>query len=265
MNKRHESNALGVIAVADDTLVEVASQMCHRLFQRASKANPIHFVLAGGTSPKAVYSAWTKFGAIEWQHVHFYFGDERCVGPDDALSNYRMFREAFLDVIEGELPTVHRILGEERPKAAAAAYANTIAACASFDGALLGIGADCHTASLFPDSAQAPSDSEVETLVVERADAVRVSLHYNALRRCRSILFYVPGEKKVDALKEMLLRGPKPASRVALSTSSVVVCSERCAALLEETEAKEALAKALSTGAVHTSFEERAAQRPATS
>ena len=117
--------------------------------------------LAGGTTPRAAYAllAGPLRERVAWDAVHVWFGDERCVPPDDPGSNYAMARAALLDHVPVRAVQVHRVLGERAPAAAADAYDALLRAefgapgAPTFDLALLGVGDDGHTASLFPGDA----------------------------------------------------------------------------------------------------------------
>ena len=113
--------------------------------------------LAGGSTPRAAYQMLATpqvANQINWESVHVWWGDERCVPPDDPQSNYRMARESLLDGVPIPLNQVHRIRGEDPPVAAAAAYEDSLresfGLSDGLDLILLGLGEDEHTASLFP-------------------------------------------------------------------------------------------------------------------
>src|SRR5882762_4308732 len=115
-----------------------------------------HIVLAGGSTPRAAYQQFVdaiREVGIDLSGVTFWFGDERCVPPDDERSNYLMVKHAMLDQLAGAAPTVHRIEGERGADEAADAYDRQLrdSAPPEFDLVLLGLGPDGHTASLFPD------------------------------------------------------------------------------------------------------------------
>src|SRR5437773_10575660 len=144
--------------------------------------------LAGGSTPKALYALlagapWA--GRVDWSRVHVFWGDERCVPPDDPASNYRMAHEALLAHVPVSEQNVHRIRGEDDPHCAAAAYERVLrevfatpvgpprpAPGARFDLVLLGMGDDGHTASLFP-GGTAVRESE-RWAVAERIEEVEM-------------------------------------------------------------------------------------------
>ena len=107
--------------------------------------------LAGSNTPHRAYELLAADPAVDWSQVHLWFGDERCVPPGDPGSNYRMAHETLISRVDIPVGNVHRIRGEDEPEAAAAAYAAEMDGVA-LDLALLGLGPDGHTASLFPES-----------------------------------------------------------------------------------------------------------------
>jgi 6-phosphogluconolactonase len=127
--------------------------------------------LSGGNTPRPVHEALAKIGDLPWEKIQITFGDERCVPPDDAASNYRMARESLLDRIKIPAGNVFRIRGEIDPASAAQEYEAQLSAFAArfgearyrHDLLILGLGEDGHTASLFPGS---PALAEVARNVI---------------------------------------------------------------------------------------------------
>lgn len=214
---------LSVIARKGSELLDIAVGQTAQVLKQAGAGRRVRFILAGGTSPREIYERWAQLTDIQWAHVEFYFGDERCVPPEHALSNYGMFKKAFLDARPNPLPRVHRIEGELSAEDASAKYRKLIEGVSLFDGALLGIGADCHTASLFPADTHDPN---VDVVTCERPDAKRVSLAARVFSRCKRVFFYVPGTSKIDALELVMLEADQPASRIAHSTRSTIYIEE---------------------------------------
>ena len=115
--------------------------------------------LSGGNTPRPIYARLASADyreRIAWSQTHIFFGDERCVPPDDARSNYRMARETLLDQVALPPENIHRIQGEIDPAQAALVYEQELQglfrtrALPSFDLICLGMGENGHTASLFP-------------------------------------------------------------------------------------------------------------------
>jgi 6-phosphogluconolactonase len=160
-------------------------------------------VITGGTTAGAVYRALASM-RLDWSGIDILFSDERCVPPDDDHSNYKMAKETLLDHIAPR--AVHRIRGEDDPDKAAAAYAREIAPLVErgLDLTILGMGADCHIAALFPGS---PALSETERLAVavERPDGMKgITLTFPALLSSRRIALIVTGESKANAVQKAL-------------------------------------------------------------
>ncbi|HET7172516.1 MAG TPA: 6-phosphogluconolactonase [Gaiellales bacterium] len=165
--------------------------------------------LAGSNTPRRSYELLAAEPGIDWSQVHIWFGDERCVPPDDSDSNYRMAEETLISRIDIPAANVHRIRGEDDPDAAAAAYADEIAGV-SLDLALLGLGPDGHTASLFPDSpALDVRDRLAVPVVASKPPPRRITLTFPVFERASAVLVLAPGESKADAIAAVL-RGPDP-------------------------------------------------------
>jgi 6-phosphogluconolactonase len=190
---------------AADLIVKIAS----KILQTNDKFS---IALAGGSTPETLYKllASNKFkNKIDWSKTHVFFGDERCVSPEDAESNYRMANEALLSRVSILPENVFRLRGEIEPEKAAAEYEEIIkknlGENASFDLILLGMGDDGHTASLFP---QTKALSETEKLVaanfVEKLNANRLTLTFRAINSAKNVLFLVAGAKKAPMIKKVL-------------------------------------------------------------
>ena len=175
--------------------------------------------LAGGSTPMKMYAllAATRLPTLDWQRVHVFFSDERCVPADHPHSNCAMVRRALLDRVALPAAHVHRIECEAMPGTLAAErYEAELRAffgsgppphVAGFDLILLGVGADGHTASLFPG---APALAERQRWVAHtRAPPgvvapERISLTLPALNAARRIIFLVTGATKAGAVGAVL-------------------------------------------------------------
>jgi len=153
-----------------------------------------------------------------WPDVEIYWGDERCVPPDDPDSNYRLGRETLLDRI-GATGPVHPMYDSGPPEQAAAAYQELLAGLPTLGIVHLGLGPDGHCASLFPDSTGA-AITDAATLVVANTDPhgvnphPRLTLTFPAIARADLVIFTVSGASKRDALARVRAGDDLPAARV---------------------------------------------------
>jgi 6-phosphogluconolactonase len=180
--------------------------------------------LSGGTTPRSLYAQLAGplyASSVPWPLVQVLWGDERCVPPDHAASNYRMAREALLDHVPIPAANVHRIRGEDNPVAAARAYEQELRSLlgtpqgpprdtpeARIDLVLLGLGDDGHTASLFPG---APLVTDGAPWVIAHRTHTeppwRVTLTPVIINAAAEILFLVSGAGKAPIVQRVL-EGP---------------------------------------------------------
>jgi 6-phosphogluconolactonase len=201
------------IRVEDDPAGAVAQELA-----RAAREGG-HVAVSGGASPRPAYER-AAARAPDWSAVTLWWADERCVPPEDPRSNYRLVRETLLDGLSRP-PSVHRVHGERPPEEAAAAYDEEISGV-QLDLALLGIGPDGHTASLFPGS---PALAETERAAVAAEPGLeplvpRVTLTIPALSAARLVLFLVVGEEKAEAAARAFGGEPDPATPASLVRSA---------------------------------------------
>lgn len=200
------------VSPEQDSLAERAAGVLDTLGSKALETDG-HFVvaLAGGSTPRALYRRWAETSALDWKRVILLFGDERCVPAEDERSNYRMVRESLLDALS-EPPEVLRVPGELSDAAAAArSYEFTLREALGPEGrihvALLGLGEDGHTASLFP-GGPALRENDAWCAGAEAPDGLaRVTLTVPCLRRARKLMFLVAGAGKADIVRAAM-EGP---------------------------------------------------------
>lgn len=188
-----------------------------------SAAGRFSVALSGGSTPRRIYEllAGGEFAPrVEWPRVHVFFGDERCVPPDDAESNYRMARESLLSRVALPAQNVHRMAGEGRPPESARAYEEELRAFFGgaewprFDLVMLGLGDDGHTASLFPGSpALAEGRAWAAANWVEKLGAFRLTLTAPAINHAAHVMFVVTGAGKAERLREVV-EGPRDPQRL---------------------------------------------------
>jgi 6-phosphogluconolactonase len=189
----------------------------------------IFIALSGGSTPRVFFERLALPPYLErvpWSHVNLFWGDERCVPPDDEQSNFKMANDTFISKVNIPDPNVHRIIGEDPPESEAVRYANEIRKNVSFnngfpefDWIFLGMGTDGHTASLFPD---APTLKEMKSICVvaehPETGQKRISLSLPVINNAKRVSFLVAGKEKAKVLKEILEKGdstlPYPASKI---------------------------------------------------
>ncbi|MFQ5465891.1 MAG: 6-phosphogluconolactonase [Thermodesulfobacteriota bacterium] len=179
--------------------------------------------LSGGSTPGMTYDALAgpdRAGRVPWQGVHLFWGDERCVGPDDPESNFAMARERLISRVDIPGENIHRMRGEDHPAASARRYEEELTGfftslgppgsapgtgVPALDLVFLGLGADCHTLSLFPGTAAL---EETERLVVEnyipRLGSWRLTMTPRLVGAAGSAVFLVSGGGKAEALVRAL-------------------------------------------------------------
>jgi 6-phosphogluconolactonase len=168
-------------------------------------------VLTGGTTPGQMYGRLAAL-PVEWGRVSLLFGDERCVPPNDAESNYRMAKEALLSRIDAG--AVLRIAGELGAEEGAALYDAAVGRLQPLDLVLLGIGEDGHCASLFPGHpALSATGWAVPVHDAPKPPPDRVSLTLGCLRNARRVIFLVTGAGKAEAFR-MAQAGTVPAGMI---------------------------------------------------
>jgi 6-phosphogluconolactonase len=172
--------------------------------------------LAGGSTPRDAYALLARqprLERVEWSAVHVYFGDERCVAPSDEESNYRMAADALLSKVPIPSSHVHRMQGEIAPEKAALDYAvllrDTFGATPHLDLIMLGLGADGHTASLFPGEDPATDDDALARAIYARGARMwRITITPRVINGAREVVFGVAGREKAAALKAVR-EGPR--------------------------------------------------------
>ena len=170
--------------------------------------------LSGGATPRRSYSLLSEVphrDQVDWQRVHFFWTDERCVPKEDEASNFKLAFDAFLSKVPVPEENLHRIRGEKEPAEGAEGYEKEIGAFFGregspvFDLMILGVGEDGHTASLFPDSeALLETDKFVIPVYLRRPGFDRVTLSLPVLNHGDHVLFLVSGRSKAAIVREIL-------------------------------------------------------------
>ena len=206
------------LGVADQTALcaEAARRICDSAAEAIKARGQFVIVLAGGSTPRAVYKLLCNVHA-DWSRWQVFFGDERCLAVDDCGRNSRMASKAWLQHVAIPASQLHVIPAELGPHQAAVAYARTLRNVGEFDLVLLGLGEDGHTASLFasaqPDGSVQPPDV-IGVFDSPKPPEHRVSLSAARLSRARAVLFLVAGEAKRHAVAQWQASAPLPAASI---------------------------------------------------
>lgn len=255
--RRQSGEATGAPAIhvardAADLAERAAALLADEITAAVAARGRCALALAGGGTPRPVYQRLAQppyREGLPWPQVHVFWGDGRCVPPDDPASNARMAHEALLAQVALPPANVHRVPVElGAPEAVAAAYEAELraffgptsppfplsargegerggeVALPRFDLVLLGMGADGHTASLFPGS---PALAEQQRLAVPvyaaHLASWRVTLTLAVLNAAHTVVFLVAGADKAPALRAVLGGASDlPAARVRPASGRLV-------------------------------------------
>jgi 6-phosphogluconolactonase len=173
--------------------------------------------LSGGSTPGPAYEMAAGVEP-DWSRTQLWFADERSVDPLDERSNYLLVRERLLDRLARRPAVEHRVRGELGAEQAADEYESELRGVV-LELVLLGIGADGHTASLFPNDPALEEESR-RAVAVRRPDVDRVTLTLPVLRGAGAVAFLAAGADKADAVRRAFAEAPSPATPASLVRSS---------------------------------------------
>lgn len=198
----------------------LAEKFCGEFFMLAGKySSQKHFfnvALSGGKTPEIIFSTLAENykDKINWSYVRFFWGDERCVPPNDAESNYGMTKKFLLDKINIQPENIYRIFGENNPLDEAIRYEEQflkLFGCnisnAKFGLTMLGLGDDGHTASIFPNSLQLLSVKDLFAVAEHPVTKQkRITATGRLINNSEKIIFLVTGDNKSSVLHEIIGR-----------------------------------------------------------
>jgi 6-phosphogluconolactonase len=207
MNIPHEFLVLEMAAPA------CAEHILHLLGLAITEHGRATLAVSGGHSPALVFDAMRTTTDFPWKSLHVFFVDERCVPPENKESNYRLANEHLFAPLHFPRVHIHRIDGEIDPRNAAELYALNIQEAFNlkdgelpvFDVIQHGMGADGHTASLFPGEPLIADRTGIAAAVKgPTAPKDRITLLPGVLLASRATIFFLDGEDKRAALQQVL-------------------------------------------------------------
>lgn len=204
MNKHVFPNSVNAATSLSEELIS---------WMNEDKSRDFYIAVSGGSTPAILFHIWMEqfIKRIDWNRLHIFWVDERCVDPRSADSNYGMTKKVLLDHVPIPSTNVHRIIGEVEPDYEAAQYSKRVkevvpgkSGYPQFDLILLGIGDDGHTASIFPNRFDLLADPEVYAVAHHpQTGQARVTLTGSTIRHARRIVFFVTGESKATVLRSI--------------------------------------------------------------
>ena len=188
-----------------------------------AKHGSFSIVLAGGSTPKAIYAMLAQQQA-DWANWHVYINDDRCLPVDDDERNSKMVNEVWLSHVSIPKHQFHAIPCELGPIEGAKAYAKTLEHVGTFDLVLFGLGEDGHTASLFPGHAVDNSADVVPVFDSPKPPLERVTMSQNRLNNTEEALFLVTGSGKQWAVDQWRSGAAIPAALIVPKNGVDVYC-----------------------------------------
>lgn len=231
------------LADQEAVAIRAAGDIARVLSRARDERGIARLALSGGSTPKRTYELLAQ-EIVDWDGVEIWFVDERCVGPDDEQSNYRLAAQALLDPAGIAPARVHRMLGEMGPDAGAGMYSIELSTYVPagdegrlagdggvpvLDLCVLGIGPDGHVASLFPGSPALRPHGEDELCLgvtdSPKPPPQRITLSLAVLRAARRCLLLATGADKRAAISAMLSEPTQhlPASLLRRERLAVIV------------------------------------------
>lgn len=208
---------ISVFTTADE-LADAAAELWIKLALDAAHQNKeFHVALSGGSTPKRLFQLMARdsyANRMPWEKIHIYFGDERFVPQDHPDSNFKMATENLLALVPIPSENVHPIStdkhnAEDAARDYEALLKKSLPKANSqlqFDLVFLGLGADGHTASLFPGTAALQEKNKlVDAVYVSKMESWRVTLTYPVINNAANCVFLVEGSAKADIISEILV------------------------------------------------------------
>ncbi len=202
-----------------DTLAGAFVCEVRNFLLKASKSErTFHIALSGGSTPLSIFKQLVETtGREEWSNIHLYWVDERCVPPDNDQSNFLHAKNRLIDPLGIPEDQVHRIHGEGEPSMESTRYGQLLLdqlpivnGVPVFDWIWLGLGADGHTASIFPHELNLWNAEEPCVVATHpETGQKRISITGNLINAASRVSFVVAGEGKASIVNEIMMKEGK--------------------------------------------------------
>jgi 6-phosphogluconolactonase len=193
---------------------KLADEMVKMVGDLEKNMKPISIALSGGSTPELLYSVLGDHfsTSVRWEKIHFFWGDERCVPPDNSDSNYTMAKRSLLGRINIPDTNIHRIRGENDPFEEACRYSLEISentrkrdGLPVFDLVILGLGEDGHTASIFPSDANLMHSEKICDVTSHPVSKQkRITLTGRIINNADMVAFLVTGRNKAEIVEKII-------------------------------------------------------------
>jgi 6-phosphogluconolactonase len=201
-----------------DLAMKYAEEMANMIAESAISNKLFTLALSGGSTPELLFTLLSeKFAeSVPWQIVHIFWGDERCVAPDNPESNFGLAKSRLLSRIDIPSGNIHRIKGEDDPEKEALRYSEEISLFTRkrnglplFDLIILGLGEDGHTASIFPGHLELMNSDKIcatafHPVTLQR----RITLTGKVINNAETVTFLVAGKNKENVVEKMFKKEP---------------------------------------------------------
>lgn len=200
----------------EDIAVQIAGEISDLIQRNSDNGRNTFIAISGGNTPKVLFKELAENFSekIDWTRLHIFWGDERCVPPDDDQSNYGMTKQLLLDKVRIPDQNIHRVRGEDDPGTEVSRIAEEINSMVphindlpQFDLNILGLGEDGHTASLFPGKKLKNISKNITGIAVHPGTSQkRISLTLDTINNSAQVIFMVTGKGKEDIVYNVMRR-----------------------------------------------------------
>lgn len=207
-----------IYTTPDELAKKFADEMVRMIDESAKNYKTFTVALSGGSTPEILFTLLGDNYAksVHWQYVHIFWGDERCVLPENTESNFGMTARKLLSKIEIPSQNIHRIIGEDDPEKEASRYSEEILLYTRtrdgiplFDLVLLGLGEDGHTASIFPGHLELLDSEKICEVAFHPVTLQkRITLTGRVINNADDVAFLVTGKKKEVVVEKILKNNP---------------------------------------------------------